>query len=367
MRVLHVIARLNVGGTARYLETLSLGLTAAGIENAIATGFVQDGEIEDECVDRLSILRVKHLGRTISPIDDLRARHELKKIILKFKPDVIHTHTFKAGLIGRSIRFSGSRIHTYHGHVLSDGSLTRWQVLLVKLSEQWLSRRTDVLVSVGEKVATELQEWGIGRKSKWVSIAPGVDVPLLPSRGVAQRNLGLQGDRVRVGWLGRMVGVKDPQLALDIARALPEVEFILAGGGELLEDVRKAAPKNVKVLGWVSRKDLLAASDVILMTSKSEGMPLSAIEAQLCGIPVVAPLVGSVAETIFQVVEMTVSPQSEKDAYVRVLRQIFETLKLGTELRQRIQKDALEKFRPETMVMTHIGVYEGTLEKDSQF
>ena len=128
MRVLHVIARLNVGGTARYLETLSLGLTAAGIENAIATGFVQDGEIEDECVARLPILRVKHLGRAISPLNDLRARHELKKIVADFNPDIIHTHTFKAGFIGRSIRFSGRRIHTYHGHVLSDGSLASWQI-----------------------------------------------------------------------------------------------------------------------------------------------------------------------------------------------------------------------------------------------
>jgi len=298
MRVLHVIARINKGGTARYLETLSLGLTAAGIENAIATGFVQDGEIEDECVALLPILRVKHLGRAISPLNDFRARQELKKIIFDFKPNIIHTHTFKAGLIGRSIRFSGRRIHTYHGHVLSDGSLASWQILLVKLSEQWLSRCTDALVSVGEKVASELQEWGIGRKSKWISIAPGVEAPVLPSREVALRNLGLHGDRVRVGWLGRMVGVKDPQLALDIARAMPEIEFLIAGGGELLEEIRSAAPSNARILGWVNREDLLAASDVILMTSKSEGMPLSAIEAQLAGLPVVAPNVGSLAEVV---------------------------------------------------------------------
>ena len=86
MRVLHVIARLNKGGTARYLETLTSALAATGIENAIATGFVQDGEIEDECVARLPILRVNHLGRAISPLNDFRARQELKKIIFDFKP-----------------------------------------------------------------------------------------------------------------------------------------------------------------------------------------------------------------------------------------------------------------------------------------
>jgi len=357
MRVLHVIARLNVGGTARYLETLSLELTAAGIENAIATGFVQDGEIEDECVAWLPILRVKHLGRAISPLNDLRARHELKKIVADYTPNIIHTHTFKAGFIGRSIRFSGRRIHTYHGHVLSDGSLASWQILLVKLSERWLSRRTNVLVSVGEKVATELQEWGIGRKSRWVSIAPGVDVPLLPSREVALRNLGLQEDRVRVGWLGRMVGVKDPHLALDIARAMPEVEFILAGGGELLEDVRKAAPKNVKVLGWVSREDLLAASDVILMTSRSEGMPLSAIEAQLVGLPVVAPNVGSISEVVADG-ETGCLVAREANAVAKLLRALLRDSSTLSRLSQNARARSNSLFAKSEMISSHIITYD---------
>ena len=356
MRVLHVIARLNVGGTARYLETLSLGLTAAGIENAIATGFVQDGEVEDECVARLPILRVKHLGRAISPLNDLQARHEIRKIILEFKPDVIHTHTFKAGLIGRSIRFSGCRIHTYHGHVLSDGSLARWQVLLVKLSEQCLSRRTDVLVSVGEKVATELQEWGIGRKSKWVSIAPGVDVPLLPSREVALRNLGLQGDRVRVGWLGRMVGVKDPQLALDIARAMPEIEFLIAGGGELLDEIRGGAPSNAKILGWINREDLLAASDVILMTSKSEGMPLAAIEAQLSGLPIVAPKVGSLQEIVVDKTTGILAERTE-NALVIAINDILKNHETIRYHSAKSQEYAIDRFNINRMIDDHIRLY----------
>lgn len=356
MRVLHVIARLNVGGTARYLETLSRGLTTAGVENAIATGYVQDGEIEDECVARLPILRVEHLGRAISLLNDPRARQELKKIISEFKPDVIHTHTFKAGLLGRSIRFSGRRIHTYHGHVLSDGSLASWQILLVKLSEKWLSRRTDVLVSVGKKVGTELQEWGIGRNSKWVSIAPGIEAPVLPSREVALRNLGLQGDGVRVGWLGRMVGVKDPQLALDIARAMPEVEFLIAGGGELLEEIRSAAPSNAKILGWINRGDLLAASDVILMTSKSEGMPLAAIEAQLVGLPVIAPNVGSLSEVILdkqtgEVVKRTIIE------FVSAISNLIES----QELREKYSSEAkvvTEKgFSTVALVSSHISIY----------
>ncbi|MEI6251115.1 MAG: glycosyltransferase family 4 protein, partial [Actinomycetes bacterium] len=280
----------------------------------------------------------------------------LKKIVFDFKPDVIHTHTFKAGLIGRSIRFSGRRIHTYHGHVLSDGSLTRWQIWLVKLSEQWLSRRTNVLVSVGEKVAIELQEWGIGRKSKWVSIAPGIEAPVLPSREVALRNLGLQGDQVRVGWLGRMVGVKDPQLALDIARAFPEVELLMAGGGELLEEMRSAAPSNARILGWVNREDLLAASDVILMTSMSEGMPLSAIEAQLAGLPVVAPNVGSLSEVVLnseggRIVERTVQ------GFTMALRELLEDSSLRSEMAMRARDQSRAQFSVNRMIQHHSALY----------
>ena len=114
----------------------------------------------------------------------------------------------------------------------------------------------------------------------------------------ANKRLGLEGDRIRIGWLGRMIDVKDPDLLLEIAKERPEIEFLMAGGGEELERIRNAAPANVRVLGWVDRADLLAASDLLVMTSKSEGMPLAAIEAQLCGVRVVAPDVGSVAEVL---------------------------------------------------------------------
>lgn len=364
MKVLHVIARMNVGGTARYLETLSLGLIAVGIDNAIATGFVQDGEIEDGSVVRLPILRVKHLGRAISPLNDFRARQELKKIIFEFKPDVIHTHTFKAGLLGRSIRFEGRRIHTYHGHVLSDGSLTSWQIQLVKLSEQWLSRRTDVLVSVGKRVGIELREWGIGRNSKWVSIAPGIEIPVLPSREVALRNLGLQGDRVRVGWLGRMVSVKDPQLALDIARAMPEIEFLIAGGGELLDEIRSSAPSNAKILGWIKREDLLAASDVILMTSKSEGMPLSAIEAQMAGLPIIGPRVGSLAEVVLDGETGLIVTRS-KQIFVESIRKLMNDTPLLHIMASNSKVVSLEKFAINHLITKHKNLYAEILREES--
>ena len=356
MKVLHVIARMNVGGTARYLETLSHGLTAAGVENVIATGHVQSSEIEDECVQSLPIRRVKHLGRAISPLNDLWARKELRQVIVDFQPDVIHTHTFKAGLIGRTIKFGGKRVHTYHGHVLSDGSLSKWQVALVRVSEDFLAGRTDVLISVGDQVAQELREFGIGRNSRWVSISPGVNKPCLPSRQEAIQNLSLNGDRVRVGWLGRMVGVKDPELALDVARAMPEIEFLLAGGGELLESIRESAPRNAKVLGWVDRNDLLAASDVVILTSKSEGMPLAAIEAQLVGLPVIAPDVGSLREVVSDG-ETGFIVERSTTGFTRPLKKLIEDVSTRARMGKTAQEHSNVQFSIARLIKDHEALY----------
>ena len=101
MRVLHVIARLNVGGTARYITQLAHELPKHGIETFVATGFVQGAEVEDPSAQSIDLIRVPSMGRSISPIKDHLARKQLEKIIAEVKPDLIHTHTFKAGYVIR--------------------------------------------------------------------------------------------------------------------------------------------------------------------------------------------------------------------------------------------------------------------------
>ena len=124
MKVLHLIARMNVGGTARYLTMLDQGLNASGIESSIATGFVQDAEAEDPSVAQVKLHRLNHLGRAINPIADHKALKELIALVAEVKPDIIHSHTFKAGFLarikpaqlnkaaGKEIKF----VHTFHGH-----------------------------------------------------------------------------------------------------------------------------------------------------------------------------------------------------------------------------------------------------------
>jgi glycosyltransferase involved in cell wall biosynthesis len=115
MRVLHVIARLNVGGTARYITQLANELPKHGIETFVATGFVQGAEVEDPSAQSIKLIRIKSMGRSIRPFKDHRARKELEKIIAEVKPDIIHTHTFKAGYVIRIKKQPVPVVHTFMG------------------------------------------------------------------------------------------------------------------------------------------------------------------------------------------------------------------------------------------------------------
>jgi glycosyltransferase involved in cell wall biosynthesis len=299
MRVLHVIARLNVGGTARYITQLANELPKHGVETFVATGFVQGSEVEDPSAQSIDVIRIPALGRSISPVKDHLARKQLEKIIADIKPDIIHTHTFKAGYITRMKKQQVPVVHTFHGHLLDDPEFSGFKSKVIIQIEKMLAKKSAKLVTVGQIVGQELLQQNIGRKDQYVSIAPGVVALNITPRTQALKNLGLKDpDKPIIGWIARMTGVKNPMRALEVARIIPNARFIMAGGGDLLEDVKSAAPSNVSVIGWVQAEDLFGASDVVLSTSDNEGMPVALIEAQLASKPVVATDVGSVSEVI---------------------------------------------------------------------
>jgi glycosyltransferase involved in cell wall biosynthesis len=299
MRVLHVIARLNVGGTARYIAQLANELPKHGIETFVATGFVQGAEVEDPSAQSFDLIRIPSMGRSIRPIKDHFARKQLEKVIADVKPDIIHTHTFKAGYVIRMKQQSVPVIHTFHGHLLDDPEFSGLKSKVIVRLERKLAKKSAKLVTVGRRVADELLEQNIGNRNQFVNIPPGVVAVNVTSRSQALENLNLEDTGAPiVGWIARMTGVKNPMRALEVADNLPDTRFVMAGGGDLLEQVKATAPSNVSVIGWTEAADLFGASDIILSTSENEGMPVALIEAQLAGKPVVATDVGSVSEVI---------------------------------------------------------------------
>ena len=357
MRVLHVIARLNVGGTARYITQLANELPKHGIETLVATGYVQGSEVEDSSTATIKLARIKSLGRSINPIKDHFANKQLHAIIEEFKPDIIHSHTFKAGFITRVRKQQVPVIHTFHGHLLDDPEFSGFKSTIITIIERKLATNSAKLVTVGQRVADELAEKNVGVKAQYLNIPPGVIELSITPRTQALKNLGLIDDtRPIIGWIARVTGVKNPMRALDVARAIPEAHFVMAGGGDLLEEVRDAAPGNVTVLGWAKAEDLFGVSDIILSTSENEGMPIALIEAALAGKPVVATDVGGVSEVIAHHETGLVTNKSTASLTAAVNSLILDSQK-RSQMSTLASSRAKALFSIDQMINAHVSLY----------
>jgi glycosyltransferase involved in cell wall biosynthesis len=356
MRVLHVIARLNVGGTARYITRLAEELPKHKIETFIATGFVQGSETEDLSAKKLKVIRIPSLGRQINPIKDHFAFKQLLEIIREVKPDVLHTHTFKAGYIGRIKtkeinRAAGKRVkfvHTFHGHLFDDPEFSGLKCLIITSFERRFAMRTDAIVTVGAQVAKELLEREIGQPEQFTNIPPGVEPLKIPKAKPRTK--------ITIGWIARVTGVKNPLRALEIAKLFPDAQFLIAGGGDMLEQVKAEAPRNAKVLGWTDASKLFAASDIILSTSENEGMPIALIEAQLASKPVVATNVGGVSEVVLNNKTGFVTRKNTEDL-AKALEKLINSKALRTAQGKAAKAHATKAFSVEKMIQAHISLY----------
>ena len=362
MRVLHVIARLNVGGTARYITQLANELPKHGIETFVATGFVQGAEVEDESAQSIDLIRIKSMGRSINPIKDHFARKQLEKIIVQVKPDIIHTHTFKAGYVIRMKKQPVPVIHTFHGHLLDDPEFSGFKSRVIVEVERMLAKKSVKLVTVGRRVADELLEQRIGTRDQYVNIPPGVVALDVTPKEQALRNLNLEDDgNLIVGWIARVTGVKNPMLALEVADAMPDTHFVLAGGGHMLEKVKAAAPSNVSVVGWAKAEDVFGASEIILSTSENEGMPVALIEAQLAGKPVVATDVGSVSEVLLNH-ETGIVTNKNAGSIALALETLLLDKQKRTEMGTLAISRAQALFSVQRMINAHVDLYKSIVK-----
>jgi glycosyltransferase involved in cell wall biosynthesis len=286
-KVLHVIARINRGGTARYLENLVPGLQELGWEVLIVTGSVQHGELEDPVVAQLPVKKVKYLGRKIAPIQDLLARKQIKKTIREFQPDIIQTHTFKAGLLARTIKLDIPLIHTYHGHLLNDPEFSGMKLKAIIWLERFLANRAVGLLTTGNHVIGDLKRVRIGVAGKYTSILPNPVSLHLSSREHARAELGIDTKGPVLMWMGRLVEIKNPKLLLEIAELFPDSFFAVFGEGPLLDNLKLKAPKNVHFLGWIDANLAFSAADQLLVTSFSEGLSNVVMEAISINFPTI--------------------------------------------------------------------------------
>lgn len=301
MRVVHIIGRMNVGGPAAIVTELVTHL-AADVHLLVGDVDADEADYLQLRAPSLEVTRIRGLGRAVRPTDDLRALAGLTRQLSQLRPDIVHTHTAKAGALGRTAAVAagvGLRVHSFHGHLLH-GYFSAPVTRSITVAERGLARVTDRLVAVGGSVRDELLRAKIGRPEQFVVIPPGISPPEAPpGRDRARAALGLTGGEPVVAFVARLTGVKRPDRMVAVAREVPEATFVVVGDGPLRSQVQAGAPANVRFLGWrADMENVYAAADLILLTSDNEGMPVTLIEAARAGVPAVASAVGSTGEVV---------------------------------------------------------------------
>ena len=372
IRVVSIISRMNVGGPAVLLSELIKNLPGEEFHHTLITGTCQSNEIDylDSHPLDSEVIYIDDIKRSVLPIADVKSFFKLMKTLKSLKPDIVHTHTSKAGVLGRlAARIATPQakvIHTYHGHLLY-GYFPRWKTNLIVLLEKMLGRFTDTFIGVTNQVKVDLLKAGIGPESKWTVIRPGVTPSAEVGKLEARSALGIDLDKLVIAWIGRFTDIKNPMLAIKSIEELhtdSETLLVMAGAGELWEECKQYAESKrlpIKFLGWISNVNtLLSATDLLLMSSKNEGMPVVIVEAALKGVPTAATNVGGISEFISDLhTGLLLDPDIA--SMTKKLADVIKNPNMLTQLSRGSHDLALDKYSVKQMVHEHKNLYKKLL------
>jgi len=316
LRVLHAITRLTLGGSSENTIASCVALAAAGYECLLATSFRESdaSSLADARRRGCRLVEVPALGREVAPVADLRTLAQLVKLIRRERPAIVHTHTSKAGFIGRlaaAIARVPAVIHQPHGHLFYGYYGARRTAVFTAL-ERRAARWTDRIITLTDRGAAEHLAHGIGGAAQYVTVPSGVPTAELraaaPARREARVRLRLDPAAFVVVGLGRLVPIKGFDLLVRtlpaLAAQIPSARVLLAGDGA--EQPRLVAL--ARSLGVAERLVMpgevfdattyLAAADVLAVPSRNEGMGRVIVEAMALAIPVVATAVGGIPDVV---------------------------------------------------------------------
>jgi glycosyltransferase involved in cell wall biosynthesis len=312
VKIVSVVSRMNVGGVATLLLGFVESLDQNVFEHTLITGVCEENEIDlvSKTDFKGSIIYLPRMKKSIGLVSDLITIYQIRKILRELNPDIVHTHTSKAGAIGRVSALTLFRkpylVHSFHGHVLS-GYFSKLKSGLILGIEKFLSKKTDVLVADSKHVKSDLLAKGIGGKSVWKVVPPGIRKQPIIDLDTVRDQLLIPHEIFLICWIGRFTKIKDPFLAVESfakfeQKSSKKVCLLMVGDGELFEPVSNLVAQinsNIKLVGWKTDVSAyLAAADLLLLTSLNEGFGLVVAEAGWYGKPTLSTKSGGVNEFI---------------------------------------------------------------------
>jgi glycosyltransferase involved in cell wall biosynthesis len=406
MKVLRIIARLNVGGPARHVVWLSAGMNQYGYETLLVAGVVPPGEDDMSYVAAEAGVRpmvVTEMSREIS-VKDAITVWKLFRLMLRERPNLVHTHTAKAGTVGRLAGWMYRWItpatlvgkprqccfvHTYHGHVFHSyygPAKTRLFLMIERMLGRFV---TDRIVVITEQQRREISEsFRVGQAKQFAVIPLGIDLAIYANwqkrREEFRRELNAGADEILIGMVGRLTEIKNHELFLRAAVefqkfARANVKFVIVGDGHL----RRPLEERVKELGinecvWFlgSRNDpenFYPGLDIVALTSLNEGTPLSIIEGMANARPVVATLVGGVGDLLgqkvsamddqrFAIHERGLAVTSgDAEGFARALDYLIDNIPLRAELGERGREFVVKNHSKERLLADISALYDELL------
>jgi glycosyltransferase involved in cell wall biosynthesis len=367
VRVMRIIARLNVGGPAIHVSLLTVGLQDAAYQSTLVTGVVGPDEGDMAYLARdlgIQPVVIPTMQREISPLADLKTLVALVRLMRRMRPHIVHTHTAKAGFVGRLAAVLCRVpvvVHTFHGHVFQ-GYFGKTKTRAFIWLERLAARGSDVILTISQRLKDDLVAYRIAPAEKIRVVPLGLKLLRLTNlealRGSFRREGGFSTEMPLVGIIGRLVPIKNHELFLAAANRVsqvrPEVRFAIVGDGErraaleaLVEQLGLA--DRVWFAGW--RDDLpriYADLDALVISSNNEGTPVSIIEAMAARVPVVATEVGGVPDLLRDGQLGTLVPPEDAGALAEA---ILETLDNALQPRlAEAQEWALARYEADRLI-----------------
>jgi glycosyltransferase involved in cell wall biosynthesis len=394
-RVLRIINRLNLGGPTYNAAYLSKYLEPE-FETLLVAGMKDDSEASSEFITEslgLKPVYISNMHRAINPFEDRKAYLQIKKIIEEFKPDIVHTHAAKSGALGRLAAHNCGVpviLHTFHGHVFHSYFNPIKTAVFLSI-ERYLAKKSSKIIAISNLQKKELcQDFKIDIEDKFSVIPLGFDLERFQlnnseKRKIFREKYGLKENDVAIGIVGRIVPVKNHQFFLQAFSEAKKktnvaIKAIIIGDGELREQTEKFAKdlglnisretiEGVDVLftSWIKEIDkALPGLDIVALTSLNEGTPVSLIEAQAAGVPIVSTRVGGIEDIVIENTTALLSNSNDVGAFSKNIQQLAESKTMREKFSDNGNAHVAEKFSYKRLADDMRNLYRELLTDSSQ-